>query len=107
MPRKRTGIISGLRMARASISMNGDAPVTPGAARTRCASACQSGAAAVPTGTKIRACAESASSRSRNSPSRPFMTERMTMSAVTPRHTHSSDTHVMKETKNLWERART
>ena len=30
-----------------------------------------------------------------------------TMSAVTPRHTHSSDTQVMKETKNLWDRART
>ena len=35
------------------------------------------------------------------------MTDRMTMSAVTPRHTHSSDTQVMKDTKNLWERART
>ena len=35
------------------------------------------------------------------------MTDRMTMSAVTPRHTHNSETQVMKETKNLWERART
>ncbi len=41
------------------------------------------------------------------SPSSPFMTDRMTMSAVTPRQTHSSETQVMKETKNLWERART
>ena len=29
------------------------------------------------------------------------------MSAITPRHTPSSDTQVMKDTKNLWERART
>ncbi len=36
MPRRRTGIMSGLRMARASISMNGDAPVTP-APRARAA----------------------------------------------------------------------
>ena len=55
----------------------------------------------------MRACADSDNSRSRSSPSSPFMTDRMTMSAVTPRHTHSSDTQVMKDTKNLWERART
>ena len=107
MPRRRTGSMSGLRTASASSSMNGAAPVTFGARRTLAASAFQSGVPLACGGTKMRACAESDNRRSRSSPSRPFITDRMTMSAITPRHTHSSDTQVMKETKNLWERART
>ena len=85
--------------------MYGAAPTTPG---TRRASAArlkrfrlQSG------GGLIRACADSDSRRSRSSPSKPFITERMTISAATPTHTPATDTHVMKETKNLWLRART
>ncbi len=35
------------------------------------------------------------------------MTERMTISAATPSPTPSNDTQVMKDTKNLWVRART
>ena len=47
------------------------------------------------------------SSRSRSSPSKPFITERMTMSAATPTHTPTSEAQVMKDTKNRVERART
>ena len=81
--------------------MKGAAPVTFGAWRTVADSAFQSGAALAWGGEKMRAWAERASKRSRRSPSSPFITDRMTMSAITPRHTHSSDTQVMKETKNL------
>ncbi|MBK6671951.1 MAG: hypothetical protein IPG49_00205 [Proteobacteria bacterium] len=49
--------------------------------------------------------ADSASSRERSSDSKPFITERMTISAATPTATPSSDTQVMKETKNRCARA--
>ena len=98
--------MSGLRTASASSSMKGEMPVTAGNTRRRVASSFQSGAAARGA-TYTRACADSDNSRERSSPSRPFMAERMTISAATPRHTHNSETQVMKETKNLWERART
>ena len=42
---------------------------------------------AAPAGPVDRACAVSATSRPRSSPSNPFMTEMMVMSAATPRHT--------------------
>jgi len=49
----------------------------------------------------------SESSRSRNSLSKPFITDRMTISAATPTHTPMSDAQVMNDTKNRVERART
>ena len=58
-------------------------------------------------GALMRTGAFSDSSRSRSSLSKPFITERITMSAATPTHTPRSDAQVMKETKNLCERART
>jgi hypothetical protein len=63
------------------------------------------GSAASPALTRTGAPSES--SRSRSSLSKPFITERMTMSAATPTHTPTRDAQVMKETKNLCERART
>ena len=54
-----------------------------------------------------RAWVDSANSRSRSCPSKPFMTDRMTISAATPTHTPTSDTQVMNETKNLRVRERT
>jgi hypothetical protein len=48
-----------------------------------------------------------ASSRSRSSLSKPFITDRMTMSAATPTHTPMSEAQVMKDTKKRVERART
>jgi len=45
--------------------------------------------------------------RSRSSPSKPFMTDRMTISAATPSDTPASDTQVISETKNLCWRERT
>jgi hypothetical protein len=64
-------------------------------------------APAAPGAAITRACAESANNRSRDTPSNPFITERITISAATPTHTPASDTQVMKETKNLRFRART
>ena len=58
-------------------------------------------------GAVIRTGALSDNSRSRSSLSKPFITERMTMSAATPTHTPMSDAQVMKDTKNRVERART
>ena len=44
-------------------------------------------------------CAESARSRVRSSPSNPFMTDRMAMSAATPRQIPASETQLMNDTK--------
>ncbi len=54
-----------------------------------------------------RACAPSDRSLSRSSFSSPFITDRITMSAITPSMTPASAAQVMKDTKNLWVRART
>ena len=55
----------------------------------------------------MRACAVSDSNRSRNSASKPFITDKMTIKAATPTLTPMSDTQVMNETKNFRVRERT
>ena len=64
----------------------------------------QPAASAVPV---TRACADNDNKRSRSSVSKPFMTDRITISAATPTHTPISDTQVMNETKNFRVRERT
>jgi hypothetical protein len=46
-------------------------------------------------------CADMLSSRLRSSPSKPFITERMTISAATPSAIPISEMSVMKETKRV------
>ncbi len=53
------------------------------------------------------ACAASASSRVRSSPSNPFMTDRMAIRAATPRQIPARETQLMNETKYWCCRART
>ena len=48
--------------------------------------------------------ADRLSSRERSSPSKPFITDRITISAATPTATPRNDTQVMKETKKLCSR---
>ena len=50
-------------------------------------------------GPVIVACAVSETSRLRSSPSNPFMTEMIVISAATPRHTPAIEIHEMNETK--------
>jgi hypothetical protein len=87
--------------------------VTPGNPAIAAKAVCQVdawAAAALPStpGPAItRAWADNASRRSRDIPSKPFITDRITIRAATPTQTPASDTQVMKETKNLRFRART
>ena len=97
------------RRARPSIactSTNGATPATPGTGRARSATACQS-LPAVPAGRTSVACAVSETSRLRSSPSNPFMTEMIVISAATPRQTPAIEIHEMNETKKPWRRVRT
>ena len=57
--------------------------------------------------TLTRASLESASNRSRSSPSNPFITDRITINAATPTATPISETQVMNDTKNFRVRERT
>ncbi len=83
-------------------SMKGEAPSTPGAAAARRASASPSkGAPAA--GSRV-ACADRLSSRSRSSASKPFITDRIVISAVTPRATPPSDSQVISDTPVARER---
>ena len=101
-----------MRTASACSSAYGATPATPGVALrqlrgTRCQSAEPAAGGALRGAAAMRTWALSESSRSRSSPSKPFITDRMTISAATPTHTPTSEAQVMKETKNLCERART
>ncbi len=113
MPRSNTGSISGRRTASACSSTYSATEATPSVASARRSARLQSSGAGVagaaPGGAAAatRTCAPSVSSRSRSSPSKPFITERMTMRAATPTQTPPSDAQVMKDTKNSCERART
>ena len=114
MPRSSTGSMSGLRTASACSSAYGVTAVTPGTVRASCATLSQSAGAgadapfaSLPCAASTRTWALNDSSRSRSSPSKPFMTERITISAATPTHTPITDAQVMKETKNLCDLART
>ena len=85
--------------------VKGATPFTPGTVRilsvTDCQSARRSG------GPETVACAVSETSRLRSSPSKPFMTEMMVISAATPRHTPAIEIQEMKETKKPCLRVRT
>ena len=90
--------------------MNAAAPRTgKPAARRRSTTGSQAAAvgAAVP-GAAVRVTgAPMASRRPRSSPSNPFMTDRMVMSAATPTHTPASDSQLLNETKKPASRERT
>ncbi len=104
MPRSTAPASVGPLESRPCTSTKGSALTTPGSRRARSArrlSAVGSGAAG------SVACADSASSRVRSSPSKPFMTERMAIRAATPSATPARDTQLMKETKYACCRART
>jgi hypothetical protein len=77
--------------------------VTPGIALRRgTSSSLRSGGA--PAGTVTRMAAYNDSKRSRNSPSKPFITDRMTIRAATPTPTPANEIQVMNDTKNACER---
>ena len=58
-------------------------------------------------GPETVACAVSETSRLRNSPSKPFMTEMIVISAATPRQTPAIEIQEMNETKKPCRRVRT
>ena len=99
--------IAGRRLAPAasmpSIRTYGVTATTPGTVAKRASSSRQS---AKPSGAEIVACALSASSRVRVSASRPFKTDRMTISAVTPSARPSSDAAVLNDTSARQRRER-
>jgi hypothetical protein len=81
-------------------------PKTKGAAPWTCASCrailatfCQSGIA--PSSARISMCEATESMRVRNSFWKPFITDRTTISAATPRKMPAIETKAMKETKPL------
>ncbi len=80
------------------MSKNGAAPAVPGTERAVWATLRQSRSTSG--GPSSVACAVSATSRLRSSPSKPFITEMMVISAATPTQTPSMDTQDMNETKN-------
>ena len=89
----------------ACTSTKGATPIVPGCARASSLSRAQSGCR--PSLAVTVACAVSATSRPRNSPSKPFITEMIVINAATPTQTPSIDIQLMKETKNPRPRVRT
>ena len=79
-----------------SISTCGAAAATPGSAIISSRSERQS--ATLPSAPESWPCAVMLTRRSRSSPSNPFITERMTISAATPRAIPASEIEVIKET---------
>ena len=87
-----------------SSGTNGAAAVTPVSAVTSATSPCQS--STPPSRTLTVPCADILRSRLRNSPSNPFMTDRMTISAATPSAIPMREISVMKDTKRVRRLAR-
>ena len=105
MPCSSAGSRLPVRPTIAWTSTYGAAPCVPGTASARPATAGQSANRSA--GPVTLACEVSATSRPRNSPSKPFITDTIVISAATPRQTPSIDTHEMNDTKNPWRRVRT
>ena len=78
-----------------SIVTYGATPTTPGTPSRRARHACQS---SIPDRDAIVACAFTLKSRVRVSVSRPFITDRMTISAATPSAIPASDATLMNDT---------
>jgi hypothetical protein len=104
-PCSSTGSSEPARPIMACTSTNGATPRTPGTLARRDASLRHSAMRAG--GPEIVAWAVSETSRLRSSPSKPFMTEMIVISAATPRHTPAIEIQEMNETKKPWRRVRT
>ena len=72
-----------------SISINGAAAITPGTSATTSRVRCQSSSR--PDSPDTYPCAVILNKRSRSSPSKPFITDKMTISAATPRAMPASE----------------
>lgn len=105
MPCSSTGSSKPVRPSIACTSTKGATPSTPGTVRILSVTACQF--ASRSGGPDTVACAVSETRRLRSSPSKPFMTEMMVISAATPRHTPAIEIQEMNETKKPCLRVRT
>ena len=103
MPRTTAGCRFAPAASIPSSRTYGVTAVTPGAPAKRLSSSRQSG---TPSGADTVACALSTSRRVRVSASRPFSTERITMSAVTPSARPSNEAAVLKDTSARQRRER-